>query len=711
MNEITSFSELQDYFDSKDKKESVEYSLERNDGIIDFAKRVYEAGRSKIKEDPVKYIRFASIAFDNIMEFLSVRYPRIEDHEERKKCANLISDFLQTMSKEIHYITRFYYVETQKYSSWILKNYESVEKLGIPAFYHTIESFSWNRMNHSFGDKYARFYFEYFLEKYPLNGDWSIHPPVTQFFMKENLFPYVTIKDRNNMEINVPLFEDCFDGRAFEEDHFSTEVYQKTWDGYDRCDLIIVPGFARLIPNTMYDTVGQFGDYDLSVNYASDNFRYSAIIQWCRNWKKPVVLKYSLSLFHNKPSSSQATLFTVPYPEILDLDELKKAFPILVNPKSDHLTASDGKFTSLNEKIREIGYQKSIDRSTTLTNYFDSYMEDSNKKNGLLFETPSVSPDILFYPLKNLQKKKIRTVFISLYRIGSSKTIIENLQKLVHDGAYVYAYVEPTARGDEKANQKIIKDLEKFGVNVCHSCGGLKVHMKAWLIIYQDNSMLGMVGTGNFNLTTLREYVDLHYITKNDKICRELLYTFKTLFSGGNFKSDYEFFTHPNRNIVITPIAARGRIQSEISKVMKDGSPIFIKCNNLTDSRTSPMLIDAAANYYCPLRMMIRTSTIVPPSVKEISVRSKVSQYLEHSRIYIFGDNVYISSADLMKRNLDRRLEIFLKIPESYRDLKVITSNSFSEESFVSYIDRTWDSCNYSMDFLTMKWKMRGKSK
>lgn len=710
MNQITSFSELQEYFEEKDKKESVEYSLERNEGTIDFAKRVYENGRSYFKTDPKKYLQFASIAFDNIMEFLSVRYPRIEEYEEKKKYAKLISDFLQTLSKEVHYVVCFYYTQAQRYYPWVLRNYESVGSNGLQAFYHSDVKFSWNRMNHSFGDKYAKFYFQYSLEKYHENGLWAIRLPINAFFMKENLFPFVTVKDSHNEDVNVPLLEDCFDKRLYEEDHLDTDLYRKTVKESDQSNFKIVYGFSRLIPNTMYDTVGQSGDHDLSVNYASDVFRYAAVIQWSRNWKDVEIIKHSLSVFHNNPSFSQATLLTIPYPEILDLKEIRDAFSIIMDPKGNQDTASDNKFISLNEKIREIGYQKSVDRSSNLTNYFDSYMSDSNKKNGLLFETPSVDPDILFHPLKNLQKKKIRTVFISLYRIGSSKTLVNTLQNLVHDGVYVYAYVEPTARGDEKANQRIIKDLEKFGVKVCHSCGGLKVHMKSWLIIYQDNSMLGMIGTGNFNFTTLKEYVDLHYITKNDSICRELLFTFKILFSGGNFKSEYEYFTHPNRNVVITPIAARGRLQDEISNVMENGNPIFVKCNNLTDSSMSPMLIGAAANYHCPLRMMIRTSTIVPPSVKEIGVRSKVSQYLEHSRIYIFGDKVYISSADLMKRNLDRRLEIFLKIPESYKDLKVIVSNSFAEESFSSYIDRMWDSCNYTMDFLTMKWKMRSRN-
>lgn len=708
MNDISSLSELQEYFEEMDKKESVEYSLERNEGTIDFAKRIYENGRPYFRSDPKKYLQFASIAFDNIMEFLSVRYPRIENHEEKKKYAKLISDFLQTLSKEVHHVIRFYYVDAQKYYPWVLKNYESVGSKGVEAFYHDNTRFSWNRMNHSFGDKYARFYFQYSLEKYHENGLWTIHLPVNAFFLKENLFPFVTVKNGHNEEINVPLFEDCFDKDVYKEDHLSTDVFQKSFEEPDTCDFKSVYGFARLIPNTMYDAVGQSGDHDLSVNYASDVFRYAAIIQWSRNWKSSEILRHSISIFHNNPSFSQATLFTIPYPEILDLKEIRDSISILIDPNENRNAINDAKFTSLNEKIREIGYQKNVDRITTLTNYFDSYMSDPNKKNGLLFETPSIDPDILFHPLKNLQKKKIRTVFISLYRIGSSKVLINNLQKLVHDGVYVYAYVEPTARGDEKANQKIIKDLERFGVKVCHSCNGLKVHMKSWLIIYQDNSMLGMMGTGNFNFTTLKEYVDLHYITKNDNICRDLLFTFKILFSGGNFKSEYEYFTHPNRNVVITPIAARGRLQDEIFNAMDNEKPIFVKCNNLTDSSISPMLI-GAASHHCPLRMMIRTSTIVPPSVKEIGIRSKVSQYLEHSRIYIFGDNVYISSADLMKRNLDRRLEIFLKIPESYKDLKVIVSDSFAEESFVSYIDRTWDSCNYSMDFLTMKWKMRKK--
>src|SRR5699024_8968369 len=104
-----------------------------------------------------------------------------------------------------------------------------------------------------------------------------------------------------------------------------------------------------------------------------------------------------------------------------------------------------------------------------------------------------------------------------------------------------------------------------------------------------------------------------------------------------------------------------------------------------------------------------RTSTVFSPVYKNMEARSKVSKYLEHSRLYVIGDEVFISSADLMKRNMKKRLEILLKLPLGihtnvyHRFNRLIGEGTPIDE----YIDKLWDSCNYQLDKLSLKWRIR----
>lgn len=710
-------NELQDYFDNRDKAELAEYSIDRNEGIIDFAKRVYENGRKEYKSNPSNYIKFTKIAFENIMEFLSVRYPRIEDPTDRGACINRTAELLDTMSTEFHFFIHTIYSKWQENYSYLFQPQVLID-MGLRGFYypHSSHSFSWNRKsdidtitkNSDIG-KYPKYFIEFGMSN--LNQIDPVEPYIT---IPQNGY-FITGPMFLEFNSGLPMIECDFSEEEFFRNYIKLDTYKESKKVYDGDKSMLVPTFARLIPDTTYDAVGQGGSYDLTVNYSTNVLRYAAIIKWNRRWNKFNIGWIGNNVLHERPAFSHATIFSVPYPEILDIEQFEKRIEEASKTLEKNGTIPPKEhFDSLNQKVRNIGYQAKQDKRVSYTTFYDRYLNDPKNTDGYIFETPSVSPDILFHPLLNLQSRKIRTVFISLYRIGKEPFLVNQLQQLVHNGAYVYAYVEPTARGDEKANQKIIKELEKYGVNVCHSCNGLKVHMKAWLVIYNDNSMLSMISTGNFNITTMKNYVDLHYITKDDAICKELLLIFKTLFTGGDFKSNFEYFNSKYRKILITPIAARDRIEGDIYQSKQNKEPIFIKCNNLTDSKMQSQLVYAAAQG-SPMRMMIRTSTICSPSIQNIDIRSKVSRYLEHSRIYLFGDTLYISSADLMKRNLDRRLEIFLRIPEDCHYIKVHFSDMVnkdgiltgSSQNFSDYIDSIWESCNYKIDPLTLKWKVR----
>lgn len=722
MDEISkTIMDIQEYFDNETQRHVSEEGALANDrytGTIDFAVRVYEYGRMHVSDDPASYLNYTKIAMDNLMEFLSVNYPKITNPEYKSKIDTHVQKFLTYMAIELHSFIKKYYDTWQKTYPYVFRNFAKVHEKGPFAFYPIYTSHYWNtkRMDPSTDknregfNKYPKLYYDIIVHKNTSGIDLRYFYEVKEFFPGAGM-----IKDGAPIEdcIDLPLVEEDFDLSDYFRTHVSEwkEDYLKKAQSFENPEHYTIPTFARCIPNARVDEVGQDGDYDLVVNTSNLTMRYSAVISYIRSSHQLAyseeIPKYTLK---NRPSFGNATFFQVPYPEILAVDEFVYNIPntILFISKNDGSTLPDDSiFKNLIDKMKEKSVENKVNTNLVYTNWYDRLISGHPNKSRL-FETPGVPWRFLFHPLENLQKKKIRTVFISLYRLGENRYLIERLEDLVRKGVFVYAYIEPTARGDEKANQKIIKELKEAGVHVKHSCHGLKVHMKAWQIIYDDNSLLSMISTGNFNTKTMTQYVDLHYITTEEKTNLELLYLFKILFSGGDFKSGYDWWMDfNNRNLFITPISAKGKLKESMRVAVADDKDIFLKCNNFTD----PSFLDSFVipNYSGYARFMIRTSTVFSPVSKNMEARSKVSKYLEHSRLYVIGDEVFISSADLMKRNMKKRLEILLKLPLGIHTNVYQRFNRLIGEGtpIDEYIDKLWDSCNYQLDKLSLKWRIR----
>lgn len=713
--------DIQEYFDNATQRRVSEegaLAIDRYTGTIDFAVRVYEYGRMHVGDDPASYLNYTKIAMDNLMEFLSVNYPKITNPEYKSEIDAHVQKFLTYMAIELHSFIKKYYDTWQKNYPYVFRNFAKVHEKGPFAFYPIHTSYDWNakRMdpstykNREGFNKYPKLYYDIIVHKNTSGIDLRYFYEVKEFFPGAGM-----IKDGAPIEdcIDLPLVEEDFDLSNYFRTHVSEwkEDYLKKAQSFENPEHYTISTFARCIPNARVDEVGQDGDYDLVVNTSNLIMRYSAVISYIRSSHQLAyseeIPKYTLK---NRPSFGNATFFQVPYPEILAVDEFVYNIPntILFISKNDGSTLPDDSiFKNLIDKMKEKSVENKVNTNLVYTNWYDSLISGHPNKSRL-FETPGVPWRFLFHPLENLQKKKIRTVFISLYRLGENRYLIERLEDLVRKGVFVYAYIEPTARGDEKANQKIIKELKEAGVHVKHSCHGLKVHMKAWQIIYDDNSLLSMISTGNFNTKTMTQYVDLHYITTEEKTNLELLYLFKILFSGGDFKSGYDWWMDfDNRSLFITPISAKGKLKESMRVAVSDDKDIFLKCNNFTD----PSFLDSFVipNYSGYARFMIRTSTVFSPVSKNMEARSKVSKYLEHSRLYVIGDEVFISSADLMKRNMKKRLEILLKLPLGIHTNVYQRFNRLIGEGtpIDEYIDKLWDSCNYQLDKLSLKWRIR----
>jgi polyphosphate kinase len=239
-------------------------------------------------------------------------------------------------------------------------------------------------------------------------------------------------------------------------------------------------------------------------------------------------------------------------------------------------------------------------------------------------------------------------------------------------GKQVAALVELKARGDEAANIGFARALERAGVHVVYGLVGLKTHSKISLVVRQEGDGITRychVGTGNYNASTARTYEDLGILTARPEIGADLTDLFNYL-TGYSRRVEY-------RKLLVAPSSLRPRMLELIGREASLGEAgrIVWKLNNLVD----PGIIDAlyaASDAGVRIELMVRAICCLRPGVpglsENISVRSLVGRWLEHSRIYYFGDGAatdqlvggryFIGSADMMERNLDRRVEAVVPI-------------------------------------------------
>jgi len=252
----------------------------------------------------------------------------------------------------------------------------------------------------------------------------------------------------------------------------------------------------------------------------------------------------------------------------------------------------------------------------------------------------------------------------TLYRVGSNSPIVKYLIEAAERGKQVAVLVELKARFDEENNIYWARELEKVGAHVVYGLVGLKTHAKMTLVVRKEFDGLKRyihLATGNYNATTAKIYTDLGLFTTDAELCSDVSDVF-------NFLTGYSKQTDFNK-LIVAPFNLRNTflklVLREIENV-KNGSEgkIILKCNAIVDPKCIAGLYEAS-NSGVKIELIVRGICCLVPGVpglsENISVRSVVGRYLEHSRIYYFynsgNEEVYLSSADLMQRNLDGRVE------------------------------------------------------
>ncbi|MBR3376972.1 MAG: polyphosphate kinase 1 [Mogibacterium sp.] len=303
------------------------------------------------------------------------------------------------------------------------------------------------------------------------------------------------------------------------------------------------------------------------------------------------------------------------------------------------------------------------------------------KKRDWLSAYPDDSVDLLLGLLREASfSDEVKEIRITIYRLASNPRIADYLIYAARTGKKVRVILELRARFDEEKNLKWAEKLSNAGCRVYYGTDKLKVHSKMCQIVTEhvfkdgraEKRYITQISTGNYNEKTAKQYTDLSLITYDQEIGKAASALFKDIckerIKAGSRKDKDAYGP-----LLVSPVSMRNNILSLIRRETKKGKAgrIFFKVNSLADNEIIEALMEASCAG-CQVRMIVRGICCMLPGIEgcteNVCIVNRVGRFLEHSRVYIFGEQLnevmYISSADLMSRNLDRRVEVACRIKD-----------------------------------------------
>jgi polyphosphate kinase len=319
------------------------------------------------------------------------------------------------------------------------------------------------------------------------------------------------------------------------------------------------------------------------------------------------------------------------------------------------------------------------------------------RREDLLLHHPyeSFQPVVEFLQ-ESARDPNVLAIKVTLYRVGRNSPIVAALLEAIERGKQVSVLVELKARFDEESNIEWARTLEDAGVHVVYGLVGLKVHSKVALVVRREGEDIRRyvhLGTGNYNPTTARIYTDFGFLTCNEQIADDVTYFFNAL-------TGYSRKNEPHE-LLVAPVNLRQRLEKLILREIAlqekgERGHLIFEMNALEDPQMIRLLY-RASQAGVKVDLLVRGLCCLRPLVngfsENIRVTSIVGRFLEHSRVYYFrnggAEEIYLGSADLMRRNLSHRVEILFPVahPKLVRRLKDVLYVQLADERKSHYLE------------------------
>ena len=607
---------------------------------LDFNARVLQEA-SNIEVPILERLRFIGIFSNNLDEFFQVRYATVkriadENASNKKNKENILAKkLLQNITKKV--------IKLQNESTEILNSIEkSLQKENI--FFIDENQIPSNQ---------KEFLKDYFLR--------NISPSLATIILSNNkihdfkdnkafLIVNLKLKGSDNLYALVELPKDI--SRFVVLPKTDKKQYIMFIDDIIRYHLNIIFSFfdytsieAHMLKITR-DAELDIDDIDLSKSYIKKILEYVNK----RKISNPVRLVY------DKKIPKKTLMYLLEKINISSYDSLIPGGKY--HHRSDYMNFPD-------LQRDELLYKKQKPLDIKNLNIESNLLDQISLRDFLMY-TPYHSFSYLVSLLRQSAiDPSVTSIKITLYRLSTNSNVISSLINAAKNGKKVLVQIELQARFDEENNIKVSQQLKSAGVEIIFGVKGLKVHSKICLIerIEEKKKRLyGFLSTGNFNESTAKIYSDFTLFTSNNKILKEVKKVFEFL------QSNYKIYEY--KHLIVSPHQTKNKlfelIDNEINNAKKGiKSEIILKLNSFTSYKFVDKLYDASKSGV-KIKLLVRgICCLIPQKLnlsENIEVKSVVDRYLEHSRVYVFensGDKkVYISSADLMTRNIEKRVEV-----------------------------------------------------